>query len=427
MLRYDESSKNEKAAPRMSHLSAPVSRRLDAVRYDIRGALARRALELEAEGREIVKLNIGNPGIFGFETPAHLRAAVLDNLGASDAYAHQQGLAAARDAIAAREHARGAHRADAANVFVGNGVSELIDLALRALLNDGDEVLVPSPDYPLWTASTTLNGARAVHYPCRADAGFVPDAEEVEALISPKTRALVVISPNNPSGAVYPRETLAALAAVAARHRLVLLSDEIYDEIVYDDAAHVPLASLAHDTLCLTFGGLSKVHRACGWRVGWMSSSGAVARGRDYRRALELLASMRLCSNVPGQHAIVPALAGDPTIAALTAPGGRLHEARAAVVAACARSAFLTLVEPRGAIYAFPGVDPAIAPDFDDEAFALELLERESVLVTPGSGFNVPYRNHFRVTLLPEPAVLDDVFGRIERTIARSVTARAVA
>lgn len=411
----------------MSQLNAPVARRLDQVRYEIRGALARRAHELEAEGRAIVKLNIGNPGAFGFETPAHLREAVLGNLGASDAYAHQQGLAAARDAIAQRERARGARRADAANVFVGNGVSELIDLALRALLNDGDEVLIPSPDYPLWTASTTLNGAKPVHYPCRAEDGFVPDPDAVEALITPRTKALVVISPNNPSGAVYPRATLEALAAVAARHRLVLLSDEIYDEIVYDDADHAPIAAFAHDALCLTFGGLSKVHRACGWRVGWLSLSGAVERARDYRQALELLASLRLCSNVPGQHAIVPALAGDATIAALTRPGGRLNAARAAVVKACAASEFLALVEPRGAIYAFPGVDTARVPGFDDEAFALELLERESVLVTPGSGFNVPYRNHFRVTLLPEPAVLTDVFTRIERTIARQVAKRAVA
>ncbi|HVF35626.1 MAG TPA: aminotransferase class I/II-fold pyridoxal phosphate-dependent enzyme [Candidatus Saccharimonadia bacterium] len=411
----------------MSQHNAPVARRLEAVRYEIRGALARRAHELEADGREIVKLNIGNPGAFGFDTPPHLRAAVLGNLAASDAYAHQQGLAAAREAIAARERARGAAGADAANVFVGNGVSELIDLSLRALLDDGDEVLVPSPDYPLWTASTTLNGARAVHYPCHATAGFVPDPDEVEALVTPRTRALVVISPNNPSGAVYPRETLAALARVAARHRLVLMADEIYDEIVYDDAAYVPLASLAPDVLCLTYGGLSKVHRACGWRVGWVSLSGAIAQAREYRQALELLASMRLCSNVPAQHAIVPALNGDATIRALTSPGGRLFETRAAVIAACRRSEFLSLVPPRGAIYAFPGVDPRRVPGFDDARFALELLECESVLVTPGSGFNVPYRNHFRITLLPEPARVAEVFERIERVVGSMARSRQVA
>jgi alanine-synthesizing transaminase len=415
----------------MSNRCVPGSRRLNEVRYDIRGELARRALALEAQGRAIVKLNIGNPGVFGLDTPAHLREALQAGVLRSDAYVHEQGLLAAREAIARRDHARGIVDAHPERIWLGNGVSELIDLALRALLDPGDEVLVPSPDYPLWTASVLLNGGVAKHYPCRVEHGFVPDAAEIEAMVTPRTRALVVINPNNPTGAVYPRETLRAIVDIARRHRLVLMSDEIYDDIVYDDADMVPLATLAGDVVCLSFGGLSKVHRACGWRAGWLALNGATVEAQPYRQALDLLATLRLCANVPAQHAIAPALEGPRTIAALTAPDGRLHASRAAVMQACAASEFLGPVAPRGAIYAFPGVDTHKLPGLDDEAFALELLETENVLLTPGSGFNVPYRNHVRVTLLPEADLLVDVFARIERVLARTaerlVRAAAVA
>lgn len=394
--------------------------RLNEVRYEIRGELARRALELERQGRNIVKLNIGNPGLFGFETPAHLREAIRANLPQSDPYCHQQGLAAAREAIAMREIARGAPNASPDGVFIGNGVSELIDLALRGLLNGGDEVLVPSPDYPLWTAAVILNGGNAVHYPCRPENAFIPDIADIEALITPRTRALVVINPNNPTGAVYPRALLAQMAELAARHRLVLMSDEIYDQIVYDDAEFVPLATLAHETLCLTFSGLSKVQRACGWRVGWMSLSGYLKRAQEYRHALDLLAALRLCSNVTAQWTIEPALFGPNTIDALIAPGGRLHDTRRAVIDNCARSQFLNLVQPAGALYAFPGIDTTLLPGFDDHHFALELLESENVLLVPGNSFNVPYRTHLRLTLLPEAALMDEVFVRIERALERS-------
>ena len=400
-----------------------TSSRLAEVRYDIRGPLSRRARELEAAGQSITRLNIGNPGLFGFRVPAHLRQAIADALPASEAYGHQQGLMAAREAIAVTQRAQGAWHADAERVFLGNGVSELIDLSIRAIVNPGDEVLVPAPDYPLWTAATFLNGGTPVHYPCPAQTGHLPDPEQMAALITPRTRAIVLINPNNPTGAVYPRPILEAIVALAARHGLVLLSDEIYDSVLYDDARFEPLAPLAGDVPCISYGGLSKVHLACGYRVGWMTVGGAEKRVRDLLMALDLLASMRLCANVPAQWAIKPALEGPSAIAGLTAPGGRLHEARAALCRRVAASEFLQMVAPRAALYAFPGVDPDRLPGFDDEAFALELLEREQVLLVPGSSFNVPYRTHFRVTLLPEPAVIDEVFGRIERTL-QAIAAR---
>ncbi|MEO6065820.1 MAG: aminotransferase class I/II-fold pyridoxal phosphate-dependent enzyme [Lysobacterales bacterium] len=403
-----------------THSPAP-SHRLREVRYEIRGELARRAHAIEAAGRNVIKLNIGNPGLFGFETPGHLRAAVALGLPSSEAYCHQQGLPQAREAIAQQQQQRGAPGAHAERVWLGNGVSELIDICLRALLDAGDEVLIPAPDYPLWSAATVLNDGVAVHYPCLAQNGFVPEIEAIEALITPRTRALVVINPNNPSGAVYPRAALVALAELATRHGLVLMADEIYDGLLYDDAVFEPLARLAPDALCLSFGGLSKVHRACGYRAGWVSLSGALAHSGAYQHALDLLSALRLCANVAAQWAIAPALTGPDTSAALTRPGGRLFETRRVVIDACARSPALRLVSPRGALYAFPGVNPERCPGFDDHAFALELLEREGVLLVPGSSFNVAYRNHLRLTLLPDASVMADVFARIERTLARHV------
>ena len=401
--------------------SLKTRERLSEVRYEIRGELARRARELEARGRTLVKLNIGNPGAFGFRAPEHLQRAIADNIADTDPYTHQQGLPAAREAIAAFHKARGTPNASPERVFIGNGVSELIDLSLRALLNPGDEVLLPSPDYPLWSAATILNDGRPVYYRCDAGTGFLPDPEEIAARVSSRTRAIVLINPNNPTGAVYPRELLERIVAVAARHRLLLLSDEIYDGILYDGAAFEPLAPLAGDLPCLSFGGLSKVHRACGWRVGWAVLSGDPLASGDFHHAMDLLGALRLCANVPGQLAVDAALHGEDTIGALCAPGGRLHEARRAVVDACAGSEYLSLVEPRGALYAFPRVTGAAARGFDDHRFALRLLEEEGVLVVPGSSFNVPYRDHFRVTLLPEAAVLRDVFARIERVLASDV------
>ena len=393
--------------------------RLSQVRYEIRGELARRARDMEAQGRTLIKLNIGNPGAFGFRAPEHLQAAIVERIAESDPYCHQQGLPELREVVAAKHAGRGARGVTPAHVFMGNGVSELIDMSLRALLNPGDEVLLPSPDYPLWSAATILNDGVPVYYDCRPENGFQPDPDQIESLITPRTRALVLINPNNPSGAVYSRETLQRLADIAERHRLLLMVDEIYDEITYDRAQYVPLAPLAGDASCLTFGGLSKVHRACGYRAGWAVLSGDPIRNGGYHHALDLLGALRLCANVPAQWAALAALTGPDTISALTAAGGRLYEARRTVIEACGASSRLSLHSPQGALYAFPGVDTTDLAEFDDHRFALDLLTHEGVLIVPGTSFNVPYRNHLRVTLLPQPEQIREVFARIERALAR--------
>lgn len=393
--------------------------RLSEVRYEIRGELARRARELEAQGRRLIKLNIGNPGAFGFRAPEHLQRAIADRIADTDPYTHQQGLPQAREAIAAFHKRRGTPNASPERVFVGNGVSELIDLSLRALLNPGDEVLLPSPDYPLWSAATILNDGRPVYYRCLPENGFLPDPDEIASLVSSRTRAIVLINPNNPTGAAYPRELIEKIVAVAARHKLLLMCDEIYDSILYGDAQFTPVAPIAGELPCLSFGGLSKVHRACGWRVGWAVLSGDPVASGNLHHAMDLLGALRLCANVPGQFAIDAALHGEDTIAPLCAPGGRLFEARRAVIESVAASRHLQLVAPAGALYAFPAVTGEAAKDFDDHRFALELLEQEDVLVVPGSSFNVPYRNHFRVTLLPQPDDLREVFRRVERLLDR--------
>jgi alanine-synthesizing transaminase len=402
----------------MTLLPLRASEHLHEVKYEIRGALARRAEQLEREGHDVVKLNIGNPGAFGFRMPSSMRVAIVENLHQADPYSHQKGIFPAREAVVMQQQNRGVMDVTADDVFIGNGVSELIMLAMRALLNPGDEVLVPSPDYPLWTASVVIHGAKAIHYPCRPERGFVPSPEEVESLVTDRTRAIVVINPNNPSGAVYPREVLAALADIAERKHLVLCADEIYDEMLYDTADFVPLATLAKQSLCLTFSGLSKVYRACGLRVGWLVFSGEREHARDYIHAIDLLASLRLCSNVPGQFAVQTALGGHQSIFELTRPGGRLHATRATLLDAMARSRWLSLQTPMGAMYGFVRVHAERLPGglagFDDQAFALDLLERKHVLVAPGSSFNVPYRDHFRVTLLPDAEQMVDVCGRIE-------------
>ncbi|MFK7887226.1 MAG: aminotransferase class I/II-fold pyridoxal phosphate-dependent enzyme [Gammaproteobacteria bacterium] len=396
--------------------SAPfaTSRRLQGVRYEIRGTLAARAHELERIGYEIVHLNIGNPGRFGFRTPETMRLAIIENLAASEAYCHQRGIFPAREAVAMQQQSRGVTGVTADDVFIGNGVSELIDLSLRGFLNRGDEVLIPAPDYPLWTAAVVLNGGKAVHYPCRARNQYEPDIEELAACITPQTRALVIINPNNPTGAVYSRATLQKMIALAEQHDLMVLSDEIYDQMLYDDAEHVPVALLSDKILCGTFGGLSKIYRACGYRVGWLSFSGATQRAQDYMDAVEMLASLRLCANVPGQWAVQNAIGGQQSIYSLTGPTGRLYQSRQAVIDATRDSEFLSTVVPRGSMYAFIEVDTTHLPGFDDNAFALELLEQQHVLVAPGTSFNVSETNRFRITLLPDRETLMDVFERIE-------------
>ncbi len=396
----------------MSTRNVRPSAHLATVRYEIRGDLARRAHEMERAGYDIVPLNIGNPGVFGFRTPETMRLAMIENLRASEAYSHQKGIFPAREAIVMQQQSRGVRGVSADDVFMGNGVSELIDLVLRALLSTDDEVLVPSPDYPLWTAAVNLNRGKAVHYPCRPENNFEPDVKEIAALITPRTRAIVVINPNNPTGAVYSRATLEAIAKLAEKHHLVVFSDEIYDQIMYDGAEFVPMATLVHTT-----SGLSKVYRACGYRVGWAVFSGDVDHARDYMMAVDKLSSLRLCSNVPGQWAVQTALGGYQSIYELTRPGGRLYESRKAILEGVARSKYLQVVAPRGAIYAFVGVRPDLLPSFDDEQFAMDLLEHKHVLISPGTSFNTPYKTHFRITNLPRAEVLADVFTRIEELL----------
>ncbi|MEO0575629.1 MAG: pyridoxal phosphate-dependent aminotransferase [Pseudomonadota bacterium] len=394
-----------------------ASERLANVRYEIRGALARRAHELEHQGQEIVHLNIGNPGRFGFRTPESMRRAIIENMTLAEPYCHQKGIFPAREAVVMQQQSRGVMDVTVDEVFIGNGVSELIDLTLRGLLNPGDEVLVPSPTYPLWTASVTLNGGTPRHYSCPPEAGFLPDIAHMRSLITPRTKALVIINPNNPTGAVYPESVLREIASLARDHGLIIMSDEIYDSMTYDDAQFIPMATIATDSLCMTFSGLSKVYRACGYRVGWCSISGSRGDNQSYLDGLELLAALRLCSNVTAQWAVQTALGGYQSIHELTGPGGRLFESRAATIEAVAASQFLTLVSPEGAMYAFVGVDPHAIDGFDDQAFALQLLEEQKVLLAPGSSFNTPYNNYFRITLLPEPAQLQDVFSKIEHVL----------
>ena len=401
----------------MSHPPLGTSERLSGVRYEIRGPIARRAHELELVGYEIIYLNIGNPGRFGFRTPEPMRLAMIENLVRSEAYCHQKGIFPAREAVVMQQQNRGVNDVTAEEVFLGNGVSELIDLTLRALLNSDDEVLVPSPDYPLWTAAVILNGGKPVHYPCKREDGFIPDIATIEKLVSPKTRAIVVINPNNPTGAVYPQSTLEGIVEVANEHNLLVMSDEIYDNILFDEAEHFPLAPMMKGGRCATYGGLSKVYRACGYRIGWVSFTGMHENERDYLQAVELLASLRLCSNVPGQWAVQTALGGYQSIVDLTSEGGRLFESRRTVIESVEKSEFLSLVEPAGAMYAFLQIQHPKLVDFDDYDFAMDLLEKKHVLVAPGSSFNYPHKDSFRITILPEPNVIADVFERIDQLL----------
>ncbi len=397
----------------MQAVIAP-SAALGEVKYEIRGQLANHAHELEKRGYEIISLNIGNPGLFGFRTPETMRLAMIENLGQAEPYCHQQGIFPAREAVVMQQQNRGVMNVSADEVFIGNGVSELIDLSLRALLNPGDEVLVPSPDYPLWSAAVTLNGGVVRYYPCDPDREFQPDVDAMAALISDRTRAIVVINPNNPSGAVYDVETLRAIADLAKDNNLVLMADEIYDQMTYDGVEAVPMATLVDDAACLTFSGLSKVYRACGYRVGWCVFSGDLDRVRDYIHAMELLSALRLCSNVPGQWAVQTALGGFQSIAQLVEPGGRLYQSRQTVIDRVTESPWLSVVAPMGAMYAFLKLDDRFRSKLDDRAFAMELLESRHVLVAPGSSFNTSYTDHFRITTLPDTDTLNIVFDRID-------------
>jgi alanine-synthesizing transaminase len=394
------------------------SSKLADVCYDIRGPVLDAARQLEEEGRRILKLNIGNPAPFGFEAPDEIIANVVRNLPFSEGYSDSQGLLSARTAIVQHYQEQGFVDVSVEHVWLGNGVSELISFSLQALLNDGDEVLIPAPDYPLWTAATSLCGGRAVHYMCDESADWLPDVDDLAAKISPRTKAIVLINPNNPTGAVYPRWVLESIAELARKHGLVVMTDEIYEKILYDGAEHIPFASVAPDLLTLTFNGLSKAYRLAGFRSAWLLVTGPRRAAGSYLEGLSILANMRLCPNVPGQHAIQTALGGRQSIHDLVLPGGRLREQRDAAMAALKQIPGVTCVQPRGALYVFPRLDPEVYPIEDDQQFVLDLLRDQHVLVVQGSGFNWPQPDHLRIVTLPRADDLTEAIGRIGSFLA---------
>jgi alanine-synthesizing transaminase len=389
------------------------SRKLENVCYDIRGPVLEEAKRLEEEGRRIIKLNIGNPAPFGFEAPEEVLVDVIRNLPDSQGYCDSQGLLSARTAIVNHYQERGIDSVGVDDIWLGNGVSELITISLQAMLDNGDEVLVPAPDYPLWTASTSLAGGRPVHYLCDEASGWLPDLDDMRAKITSKTKAIVVINPNNPTGAVYPAGVLDQIADLAREHGLVVLADEIYDKILYDDAVHVPFAAVAPDVFTLTFNGLSKAYRLAGFRSGWLMVSGPKRHATSYLEGITILTNMRLCANVPAQHAIQIALGGRQSIHDLVLPGGRLLEQRDAAMTALSAIPGVSCVEPKGALYVFPRLDPDVYPIKDDQQFVLELLREQHVLVVQGSGFNWPHPDHLRIVTLPRADDLTEAIGRI--------------
>ncbi|MFF7243244.1 pyridoxal phosphate-dependent aminotransferase [Embleya sp. NPDC008237] len=389
------------------------SGKLADVCYDIRGPVLDEAKRLEDEGHRILKLNIGNPAPFGFEAPDEILHDMIRNLPAAQGYSDSKGVLSARRAVVQHYQTRGIEGVDVDDVYLGNGVSELIVMALQALLNNGDEVLVPMPDYPLWTAAVSLSGGTPVHYLCDEGAEWYPDLDDIAAKITDRTRAIVVINPNNPTGSVYPQPILEGIVELARRHGLLLLADEIYDKILYDDAVHIPLASLAPDLLCLTFNGLSKAYRVAGFRSGWLLLSGPKRHAANYIEGLNILANMRLCANVPSQHAIATALGGYQSINDLILPGGRLHAQRDAAYEALTSIPGVTCVKPKGALYAFPRIDPDVCKIVDDEKFVFDLLQSQRILVVQGTGFNWHQPDHFRVVTLPQVDDLTDAITRI--------------
>ncbi|MEU0543263.1 pyridoxal phosphate-dependent aminotransferase [Nocardia sp. NPDC005978] len=394
------------------------SSKLAGVSYEIRGPVAEHAARLEAEGHHVVKLNTGNPLPFGFEAPADLLQDMVRNLPVSSGYSSSKGLLSPRRAVVQYYQTLGLEGVDVEDVYLGNGVSELIMMAMTALLENGDEVLVPAPDFPLWTAATALNGGRAVHYICDESSDWFPDVADIESKITDRTRALVLINPNNPTGAVYSPEVLREILEVARRHNLVVFSDEIYDKILYDGLNHTCTATLAPDLLVLTFSGLSKSYRAAGFRSGWLVVSGPTEHAQNYLEGLTMLAGLRLCANVPAQQAIQAALGGHQSIFDLTRPGGRLHEQRDRAWEALNAIPGVSCVKPKGALYAFPRIDRSMYPIHNDEQFVLDLLLQEKIHIVQGTGFNWPEPDHFRIVTLPHADDLEAFIERIGRFLA---------
>jgi len=391
------------------------SSKLASVCYDIRGPVLEKARQMEEEGQKIIKLNIGNLAVFGLEPPDEIVQDMIRNLPHSAGYTDSKGLFAPRKAVVHYTQEKNVAGVTVDDVYLGNGASELIAMSMNALLNDGDEVLVPAPDYPLWTASVALSGGTAVHYVCDEQSDWYPDIADIKAKITPNTKAIVVINPNNPTGALYPDSLLREIVDVARQHQLIVFADEIYDKTLYDGNTHTSIASLATDVLFVTFNGLSKNYRSCGYRAGWMVVSGEKRHARDYIEGLNMLASMRLCSNTPGQLAIQTALGGYQSIKDLVAPGGRLCRQRDLAHSLLTQIPGVSCVKPKAALYMFPRLDPKLYPIADDQQFAYDLLADEKVLIVQGTGFNWLRPDHFRLVFLPNSDDLADAIGRIAR------------
>ncbi len=391
------------------------SNKLDNVCYDIRGPVLQEAKRLEEEGHRIIKLNIGNPAPFDLFAPEEIIQDVMRNLTDCQGYSDSKGVYSARKAVMQYCQQKNIKDVDVEDVYLGNGVSELIVLAMQALLNTGDEMLIPAPDYPLWTAAVSLSSGTPVHYLCDENNDWQPDLADMEAKITPQTRGIVVINPNNPTGAVYSKETLLEIIELARKHNLIIFADEIYDKILYDDTEHFAMASLADDICFVSFNGLSKTYRVAGFRAGWMVVSGDKQRAAEYIEGLDLLASMRLCSNVPGQHAIQTSLGGYQSIVELIRPGGRLYEQREYAWKMVNALPGISCVKPKGAMYLFPRIDPDMYKIKDDQQFVLDLLLQEKVLLVQGSAFNWPNTDHFRMVFLPRREDMEQVFERMER------------
>ncbi len=391
------------------------SAKLSDVCYDIRGPVMVRAKQMEEEGQRILKLNIGNLASFGFDAPDEVRQDVIVNLPNASGYSDSKGLFAARKAIMHYSQEKSIAGVTLDDIFIGNGVSELIVMVMQGLLNDGDEVLVPAPDYPLWTAAVSLASGTPRHYMCDEGASWLPDLDDIRKKITPRTRAIVVINPNNPTGALYPVELLREIVEIARQNELIVFADEIYDKTLYDGEKHISIASLADDVLFVTFNGLSKNYRACGYRSGWMIVSGDKRHAQDYIEGLNILASMRLCANVPGQYAIQTALGGYQSINDLVSPGGRLCRQRDLAHSLITQIPGVSCFKPKAALYLFPRLDLKMYPIKDDQQFILELLEEEKVLVVQGTGFNWPQPDHLRIVFLPNSDDLTEAIGRIAR------------
>ena len=389
------------------------SKKLADVCYDIRGPVLEKARQMEEDGQKIIKLNIGNLAAFGFDAPEEIVQDMIRNMGQASGYTDSKGMFAPRKAVMHYTQEKNVAGVTIEDVYLGNGASELIVMAMNALLNSGDEVLVPSPDYPLWTAAVSLSGGTPVHYICDEQADWYPDIDDIRRKITPNTKAIVVINPNNPTGALYSVEVLQQLVEVARQHQLILFADEIYDKVLYDGAVHTSLASLADDVLFITFNGLSKNYRSCGYRAGWMVVSGEKRYAADYIEGLNMLASMRLCANAPGQFAIQTALGGYQSINDLVGPGGRLLRQRDLAYKLLTDIPGVTCVKPRAALYMFPRLDPSMYPIADDQQFAYDLLAEEKVLIVQGTGFNCPTNDHFRLVFLPNADDLTFAIGRI--------------